>query len=371
MKEHELVKEVKGLVTRVNELRDLLSIEQKKTEIQSLKTLSATSDFWYYRDRAQAVLRRLANLQKEIATWEKLSADAAALAEIVTLDEDDQTVSLRLEAEREYAGLRARLEELEFKVLLAGPHDAANAVVAIHAGAGGVDAQDWAMMLLRMLTRFCDRQKWRVNILDESRGEQHGIKSVFLEIEGEYAYGYLQSEHGVHRLVRISPFDAEKMRHTSFAMIEVIPELADATEDTIWISPGDLRIDVYRSGGKGGQSVNTTDSAVRIVHLPTGITVTCQNERSQLQNKTKAMQVLRSKLRQYEQAKREEERQILRGEFTEAAWGNQIRSYVLHPYKMVKDHRSDYETSDPEAVLDGELMPFMEAYLRYRQGQAA
>jgi len=222
-------------------------------------------------------------------------------------------------------------------------------------------------MLLRMITRFAEQREWTIKILSMSRGAEAGIKSATLQIEGRYAYGYLKSEHGVHRLVRISPFDAEKMRHTSFALIEVLPELDESVE--VAIDPKDLRVDTYMAGGHGGQSVNTTYSAVRIVHEPTGITVTCQNERSQKQNREMAMRILKSKLHQLEMAKQAEKKAELRGDYASAEWGNQIRSYVLHPYKLVKDHRTSFESTEPDKVLDGQIEPFMEAYLRWRKAE--
>jgi peptide chain release factor 2 len=218
-------------------------------------------------------------------------------------------------------------------------------------------------MLVRMLMRFSEKQGWNIRVLDESRGAEAGYKSITFEVKGRYAFGYLKSEHGVHRLVRISPFDAEKMRHTSFALVEVLPEIADEVE--IEIKPEDLRIDTFMSGGKGGQSVNTTYSAVRIVHIPTGISVQCQNERSQQQNKETAMKILKSRLHRIEEEKRAKEREELRGEYKSAEWGNQIRSYVLHPYHLVKDHRTEYESSDPESALEGEILSLSEAYLRW------
>lgn len=319
-------------------------------------------DFWSDQERARETGQKLSELKEEILTWENMKREAEDLLEIAALDEKDQAVNLREEAEKKYNDLEKKLNELEFFILFFDKHDRANAIMAIHAGAGGTDAQDWAEMLLRMYLRFCEKKNFKVRVIDESRGGEAGIKSVFFEVEGRYAYGCLKSEAGVHRLVRISPFDAEKMRHTSFALVEVLPEIEEIKE--IEIKPDDLRIDVYRSGGHGGQSVNTTDSAVRIVHLPTKITVTCQSERSQLQNKERAMKVLRSKVYQYYQTELEEEKQKLRGEYTEAAWGNQARSYILHPYKMVKDHRTDFEVGDAERVLDGDLDELVEAYLK-------
>ncbi|PJE76086.1 peptide chain release factor 2 [Candidatus Uhrbacteria bacterium CG10_big_fil_rev_8_21_14_0_10_48_11] len=243
-----------------------------------------------------------------------------------------------------------------------GTYDDHNAILAIHAGSGGTEAQDWVEMLLRMYLRFAERHGLTARIVDEHRGQEAGIKTVTVHLNGRYAYGYLRSEHGVHRLVRISPFDAEKMRHTSFALVEVLPELESIEEQAI--DPKDLRIDTFLSSGHGGQSVNTTYSAVRIVHTPTGITVSCQNERSQQQNRETAFKILQSKLHQRALAEQAEEKQDLRGSYQSAEWGSQARSYVLQPYRLVKDHRSEFETADTDAVLDGELDPFVEAYLK-------
>ncbi len=308
-------------------------------------------------------MQRLDQLQKEVRDWETLDTDvrdALQLAhEAETIGEHD----LRSDLEKTLQQLTARFADLEFYVLLSGKHDRSNAILAIHAGTGGTDAQDWAAMLLRMYLRFCEQQGWSVNVVDRSVGQEAGIKSATLEVQGLFAYGYLKTEAGVHRLVRISPFDAEAMRQTSFALVEVIPELDEIKE--MEIDPKDLRIDTFMSGGHGGQSVNTTYSAVRIVHLPTKITVQCQNERSQTQNKETAMKILKAKLHQRMLAEQHKEKQELRGEYTEAAWGNQIRSYVLHPYKLVKDHRTKFETKNPQDALDGNLKPFIEAMLRF------
>jgi len=291
-----------------------------------------------------------------------LQREVGDTLELATADQADQSVNLREDLEKVYTQLLKRMEKFEFKKLLGVKYDEANALLAIHAGAGGTDAQDWAEMLRRMYLRFCDQMGWQVEVVDESRGGEAGIKSSLLKVTGRYAYGYLKCEAGVHRLVRISPFDAEKMRHTSFALVEVLPELPEVGE--VDIDPKDLRIDTFLSSGHGGQSVNTTYSAVRIVHLPTGITVTCQNERSQTQNKETAMKYLRAKLWQLEWGKQQAEKQKLRGEFKSAEWGNQARSYVLHPYKLVKDHRTEFESTNPDAALNGELLPFIEARLK-------
>jgi peptide chain release factor 2 len=273
---------------------------------------------------------------------------------------------LEAEIRKNFEELKQRFSELEFFVLFSGKYDKNNAILAIHAGAGGTDAQDWTEMLLRMYLRFCEHHNLEARIIDESRGGEAGIKSVTLDVRGAYAYGWLRSEAGVHRLVRISPFDAEKMRHTSFALVEVLPELGELAE--IKIDPKDLRVDTFLSSGHGGQSVQTTYSAVRITHLPTGIVVTCQNERSQTQNKETAMRVLRARLHQIFEIEREGEKQKIRGEYKSAEWGNQARSYVLHPYKLVKDHRTKFETADVESVLDGKLEEFVEAYLKNKIG---
>jgi peptide chain release factor 2 len=316
-------------------------------------------DFWSSSERAKVIAQRVNELNKEIATWDEVEKGVADLDELAASGDE----SFRADITADLDALEARFTELEFHVLFSGRYDQSDAIVAFHAGAGGTEAQDWAEMLMRMIMRFCEKKGFSVRLLFESKGEEAGIKSATLEIKGRYAYGWLRSEHGVHRLVRISPYDSAKARHTSFANIEVIPDIGEAAE--VKIEPSDLRIDTFLSGGHGGQSVQTTYSAVRIVHLPTGIIVTCQNERSQLQNRETAMKLLRSKLAVIEAEKQEAEKQKLRGEYHSAEWGNQIRSYVLQPYKMVRDHRTKFRVTDTDKVLNGWLDPFVESTLKY------
>ena len=322
----------------------------------------AAPGFWNDRERAERVSREAAELRDELQTWKTLRSELDDLKTLAELGVEQPDDAMQEELTKKFEEFQKQFAKLEFAKLFSGDYDTSNAILSVHAGSGGTEAQDWTQMLLRMFMRFAESKKWNVTILSESRAIDVGLKSVTVRVEGRFAYGYLKSENGVHRLVRISPFDAEKMRHTTFALVEVIPEL-DKLDD-IEIDPKDLRIDTYMAGGKGGQSVNTTHSAVRIVHLPTNIAVTCQNERSQLQNKETAMRILLSKLHQLQRDRRQEQNQELRGDYQSAEWGNQIRSYVLHPYKLVKDHRTDYETSDAEGVLEGDLEPFMEQYLR-------
>jgi len=283
--------------------------------------------------------------------------------------EPDGGATMAADLQRDLASLSADWNRMEARLLLSEPYDERPAIVSVHAGAGGTESQDWAEMLLRMYLRWAERNKYRTEILDQTEGEEAGLKSVTVAIDGRWAYGRLRSERGVHRLVRISPFDSQNRRHTSFALVEVMPEVpADAA---IEIDERDLKVDTYRASGAGGQHVNKTDSAVRITHLPTGIVVTCQNERSQIQNRERAMAVLRAKLVELAEEEREAEMARLRGEHVEAGWGNQIRSYVLQPYTMVKDLRTGVETSNPGAVLDGDLDAFIEGYLRSRIGEVA
>jgi len=289
----------------------------------------------------------------------------ADIAELIPLAEEDAVLNEEIQSET--GKVASLLDELEIQMAFSGEYDARNAILAIHAGAGGTESQDWAQILLRMYLRWAERRGYKTEILDISPGEEAGIKSAIIGVSGDYACGYLKSEHGVHRLVRLSPFDADHARHTSFALVEVMPE-AEADVD-VKIEPEDLKVDVFRSSGPGGQHMQKTSSAVRLTHLPTGLVTTCQSERSQHQNKEIALKILQARLLELELARRAEERARLKGKRIAAGWGNQIRSYVLHPYKMVKDHRTDFQTSDTDAVLDGELDGFITAYLRSSVGK--
>ena len=322
-------------------------------------------DFWSDQEKAKSVSKSYESIKQEVDLWSQFIKEVGDLLELSEISSGDH--SIEEEISSRLAELQKRYSSLEFSVLFSGDLDKGNAIISIHAGTGGVDAQDWAQMLMRMYLRFCERHGFDVSIVDETPGNEAGIKSVTLEVMGRYAYGWLRSEGGVHRLVRISPFDAEKMRHTSFALVEVIPEIEESKE--IEIKEDDLKIEVMRAGGHGGQSVNTTDSAVRITHLPTGIAVKCQNERSQVQNRATAMKILKAKLLLAYQQQAEIDLQKIKGEYRKAQWGNQARSYVLQPYRLVKDHRSGFETTDTEAVLNGEIDQLVESFLRQSASQ--
>jgi peptide chain release factor 2 len=327
-------------------------------EADALENESAKPDLWDNPENAQRLMRRLSRVKDSVAIWDSVSQridDALALAELA--DDDDEAMQRDLEAEIE--DLVATVDRLEFRAKLSGPYDDEDAYLAIHAGAGGTDAQDWAAMLLRMYLRWAERRGFKVEIVSEMPGDEAGIKSATLAIQGDYVYGYAKSERGVHRLVRISPFDSNSRRHTAFSLVEVWP---DTQEDIdIEIDEKDLHIDTFRSRGAGGQNVQKNETAIRITHIPTGIVVSCQNERSQTQNKERAMQVLKLRLFDLRRQQKDAEFAELKGEHVSAEWGNQIRSYVLHPYQMVKDLRTDHETGNIQAVLDGDLDPFMEA----------
>jgi peptide chain release factor 2 len=338
--------------------RCIFDIDKKEEKLDALAEESKNPNLWDQPDHARKVMKSLSRLQEEIDNWHALEARLNDTLELAEMEDE----SLREELEAEANAIEVEIEQREFDAMLSGEYDRGDALLAIHAGAGGNDSQDWAEMLQRMYLRWMEEHDYEVDILDMTPGEEAGVKSVTIAVEGSYAYGYLRSEKGVHRLVRISPFDSNNRRHTSFAMVEVLPQIEDDT--SIEINPKDLKIDTFKSGGAGGQSVQKNDTAVRITHLPTGIVASCQNERSQKQNRDTAMKVLRARLLEIKEQEKAEKIEELRGEYQKAEWGSQIRSYVLHPYRMVKDHRTDYEVGNAEAVLDGELDGFIEAYLR-------
>ena len=314
-------------------------------------------------------MRRLSDLRGSIEPWTMVRRRVADLLELIELSlaEGDESIVADLAADADAS--KREVEELEFELMLGGEYDNNAAILAVHAGAGGTESQDWAEMLMRMFLRWAERRRFAVEVLSVTPGEEAGIKSATLEITGRHTYGYLRSERGVHRLVRLSPFDSAHARHTSFALVEVMPVVEEATAE-IDINPDDLRVDVFNASGHGGQNVQKNATAIRITHLPTGKVVTCQNERSQHRNRDSAMKVLRSWLMEQELERRADERARLKGEHVAAGWGNQIRSYVLHPYKLVKDHRTGYETADPAAVLEGDLDPLMRAYLQWDIGNS-
>ena len=306
-------------------------------------------------------MKQLARLQQEVEEWRALETTVTSSDELLQLAIEEKDDSLFETLVQDVSQAAKKLDDLSFKLVLSGEYDERNAIIALHAGAGGVDSQDWARILMRMYLRWSERRGFSSEILDISTGEDSGVKSAVIQITGDYAYGYLKAERGVHRLVRLSPFDGDHARHTSFVLAEVLPEVEEGVDVTI--NPDDIRIDVFRAGGAGGQSVQKNSTAVRIKHLPTGITVTCQNERSQRQNKEIAMRILTARLVEREMKIKAEEMAKLKGDHISPEWGNQIRSYVLHPYQMVKDHRTEFTTSDTESVLDGDLDGLMEAYL--------
>lgn len=323
-----------------------------------------SNNFWDDQEEAQRMVREVNLLKKKIADWSTANARQADVALLLEMAVEEDNAAVIDEVATDLSALEYDVERLELATLLVGEYDSANAIISIHPGAGGTESQDWAQMLLRMYMRWADAQEYQVETLDFQPGDEAGIKSVTLHITGLNAFGYLNAEKGVHRLVRISPFDASGRRHTSFASVDVMPEVEDGTD--IKIDPSDLKVDTFRSTGAGGQHVNKTESAIRITHIPTGIVVSCQTERSQHQNREYAMRVLQAKLREREYEERQALLEGIRGEQREIAWGSQIRSYVFCPYTMVKDHRTDFESSNVSAVMDGDISPFIEAYLHWR-----
>jgi peptide chain release factor 2 len=353
-----LIAALRGMKAQLERLMAQLDIAGKTARIAALETMSALTEFWANAELAQKTMQELSQLRAEVEHWGSAARRIDEALELALLND----ASLIDELTAETTELSALVERLSLEAMLSGPYDRENAILAIHAGAGGTDSQDWGQMLERMFLRWAEQNGYKVEILERSEGEEAGIKSVMMSIRGEFAYGYLQSEAGVHRLVRISPFDAAARRHTSFVKVEVWPDIQG--EIDIDLNEKDLRIETFRSSGAGGQNVQKNETAIRIIHVPTGVVVAVQDQRSQAQNRERALQVLKSRLFELERKKREAQLAALKGENVDAAWGNQIRSYVLHPYQMVKDHRTDYEVGNPQAVLDGRLNDFMEHYLR-------
>jgi len=358
----EIINEIDSLLERVNSAFSILNLENKKIRIKELEFIINEENFWKDPVNAQKISKELADLKDETSFFEKIKYDLLNLKDIAKDDIVDKDVNLLFEIDKNYKEILKNFEEKEFYILFRGKYDKNNVILSIHSGAGGDDAQDFSEMLVRMYKRFCDKKGFKMDILSETRGGEVGIKSITFMIKGDYAYGYLKSEYGVHRIVRISPFDADHARHTSFSLVEVLPEIEENNE--IIIKDDEIRVDTFMSSGAGGQSVNTTYSAVRIVHIPTNITVTCQNERSQSQNKEIALSVLKSKLLELKQKELLDEKNKLKGDYKSIEWGSQIRSYVLNPYKLVKDHRTNYEETDVDKVLNGNIEGFIESFLR-------
>jgi peptide chain release factor 2 len=357
-----LAHRLKNMRQEISRLMNRLDIPVRERELVELEKQTEQDGFWNDPQAAQTVMQKQAKLRGYIGRWTSLLKRIDDTLELVEMGDHDLEDELTSETQK----LAEAVDKAAFEAMMSGEYDMEDAILAIHAGAGGVDAQDWAAMLLRMYLRWAELHRLKAEIVEETPGDEAGIKSAMLAITGNYAYGYLKSERGVHRLVRLSPFDAANRRHTSFALVEVWPDIHGAID--IEIDPKDLHIDTFRAGGAGGQHVQKNDTAVRITHIPTGIVVSCQNQRSQTQNKQRAMEVLKSRLYDLERQKQDAQFNALKGDHVSAEWGNQIRSYVLHPYQLVKDLRTGYETSQTQKTLDGELDSFMESYLKYKVG---
>ena len=361
----ELITRLEDFKERLGTLCEAIEVEKGLEQITELEGRMANPDFWNNNEKAQRVIRELKALRGVVVPLRDLSQNSADLLELAELAQEEGDDDSLADLNRECKSIAGEIDEVELRTTLNGKHDSCDAFMSIHAGAGGTESCDWASILSRMLERYCEKQRFKVRLVDRLEGEEAGIKSVTYNVKGDMAYGYLRSEMGVHRLVRKSPFDARNRRHTSFAAVNIIPEMPDADKE-IELQESDLRIDTYRAGGAGGQHVNVTDSAVRITHIPTGIVVQCQNERSQHANRATAMKVLKSRIILLEESKREEELQEMYGEKGEIAFGSQIRSYVLEPFTLAKDRRTGHETGNVQAVLDGDLLPFVEAFLQWK-----
>ncbi len=353
---------VDRITTSQNKLKELIQhvdLDARQSELAAAQAEAENPALWDEPEKAQKLMKKINDLQSEISGWTQLMKKTEDVMELAEMDDE----LMREELESEIREIETECDKKEIATLLSGKYDRGNAILAIHAGAGGTEAHDWASMLQRMYLRWIEAHGYQGDIVDFTPGEEAGTKTITISVSGQFAYGYLKSEKGTHRLVRLSPFDAAHRRHTSFAMVEVLPEAED--DDSIEIPEQDIRIDVYKSSGAGGQNVQKNSTAVRLLHIPTGIIVTCQNERSQTQNRENAMKVLKSRLLDIRHQEQEKELAELRGDYVKAEWGSQIRSYVLHPYQMVKDHRTEYEVGNAQAVLDGDLDGFMQAYLKY------
>ncbi|MCB1176110.1 MAG: peptide chain release factor 2 [Leptospiraceae bacterium] len=363
----ELIKDANDLIERFQQRWDLLNLQVDLDRLDSYKERATSPDFWNDADKAQEITKKQNALEKKLSPWMEIKQDILDFPDLIELTVEESGDSALEDLDSDLRELETKLDDLEILGALSNQEDFNNAFFNIHPGAGGTESQDWAEMLLRMYSRYFEKKGFKVDIIDYQEGDGAGIKNVTLYVQGEYAYGYLKGENGIHRLVRISPFDANKRRHTSFTSIHVEPELDDSIN--IDIEEKDLRIDTYRSSGAGGQHVNKTDSAVRMTHIPTGIVVQCQNERSQIKNRATAMKMLKAKLYELEKQKNEDELAKKSGEKKDIAWGSQIRSYVFHPYNLIKDHRTECETANIGPVMDGDLDQFIFAYLKSLSGK--
>ncbi|PNZ39528.1 peptide chain release factor 2 [Staphylococcus lutrae] len=363
MEMSEIKRNMDNFETKLDQIRGSLDLENKETNIQEYEEMMAEPQFWDDQARAQTIIDENNALKTVVNGYYDITGVLEEMLTTYELLQEEYDEEMKNELEQDVIAFQEKIDQFELQLLLDGEHDASNAIIELHPGAGGTESQDWTNMLLRMYQRFCERQGFTVELVDYQAGDEAGVKSVTMRVKGHNAYGYLKAEKGVHRLVRISPFDASGRRHTSFASCDVIPEFNNEKIE-IEINPDDISIDTFRASGAGGQHINKTESAIRITHHPTGIVVNNQNERSQIKNREAAMKMLKAKLYQLELEQKEQELAAIRGEQKEIGWGSQIRSYVFHPYSMVKDHRTNEETGNVNAVMDGEIGPFIEAYLR-------